>query len=219
MPLKVTIAEDDLFVREGLTALLASHSQVELLDACADLETLLGSVDAREPDVVLTDIRMPPNHTDEGIRAALLLKKTHPALGVIVLSQYDTPAYAFALFESGSAGKGYLLKERVTDSAHLTAAIETVAAGGSVVDPRIVESLVARHSGNSPLRFLTSREIEVLSNMAQGKDNTAIADSLFISTRAVEKHNNSIFSKLGLSGTTGVDKRVRAVLEFLDEQA
>lgn len=218
MSLRVTIAEDDLLVRVGLAALLETQTPVELVDTCQDLDSLLGSVDADTPDVVLTDIRMPPDQTDEGIRAALQLRATHPDLGVIVLSQYDSPAYALALFESGSSGRGYLLKERVTEPERLTSAIETVAAGGSVVDPRIVESLVARRSSHSQLRFLTSREIEVLSNMAQGKDNTAIADTLFISTRAVEKHNNSIFAKLGLTESAGVDKRVRAVLHFLDDQ-
>lgn len=218
MTLAVTIAEDDLLVRQGLSTLIEAEPTLSLLDACHDLESLLQSVNNTKPDVVLTDIRMPPDQTDEGIRAARQIRRDHPEVGIIVLSQYDTPAYALSLLESGSEGLGYLLKQRVTEATVLVAAIETVASGGSVVDPEVIESLVTRQSPRSPLKFLTARELEVLSNMAQGKDNTAIAETLFISTRAVEKHNNSIFAKLNLTGMDGVDKRVRAVLHFLDNQ-
>lgn len=218
MTLSVTIAEDDLLVREGVAALISAEPGLSLLDACDDLDSLLASVTRSKPDVVLTDIRMPPTQSDEGIRAALEIRRDNPEVGVIVLSQYDTPAYALALLKGGSEGLGYLLKERVSDPAVLVSAIESVSTGGSVIDTRVVESLVARQSAGSPLRFLTERELDVLGNMAQGKDNSAIADTLYISTRAVEKHNNSIFAKLGLTDATGVDKRVRAVLEFLDAQ-
>lgn len=218
MTLTVTVAEDDLLVREGIAALISAEPGLSLLGACADLDSLLASVSADQPDVVLTDIRMPPTQTDEGIRAARSIRSDYPEVGVIVLSQYDSPAYALTLLEAGSERLGYLLKERVSDLPTLVAAIQTVANGGSVIDPQVVESLVIRQSARSPLRFLTDREIEVLSHMAQGKDNTAIGNSLYISTRAVEKHNNAIFAKLGLTEAEGVDKRVRAVLHFLDAQ-
>lgn len=218
MTLAVTVAEDDLLVREGVAALISAEPGLELAGMCHDLESLLTSVASNEPDVVLTDIRMPPTQSDEGIRAALEIRRDFPHVGVIVLSQYDSPAYALALLEAGSERLGYLLKERVSDNSTLVGAIETVASGGSVIDPQVVEALVIRQSAKSPLRFLTSRELEVLSNMAQGKNNSAIAESLYISTRAVEKHNNSIFAKLGLTDEGGVDKRVRAVLYLLDSQ-
>lgn len=218
MTLTVTVAEDDLLVREGVAALISAEPGLSLVDTCNDLDSLLTSVARTPPDVVLTDIRMPPTQSNEGIRAARAIRSDFPQVGVIVLSQYDSPAYALALLESGSERLGYMLKERVIDPLTLVAAVETVASGGSVIDPQVVESLVIRQSAKSPLRFLTSRELEVLSNMAQGKDNTAIGESLYISTRAVEKHNNSIFAKLGLTDAIGVDKRVRAVLHFLNAQ-
>ena len=201
-----------------MAALISAEPELTLIEACADFDSLLASVSAIQPDVVLTDIRMPPTLTDEGIRAARSIRSDYPEVGVIVLSQYDTPAYALTLLEGGSERLGYLLKKRVADIATLVAAIETVAGGGSIIDPQVVESLVVRQSAQSPLKFLTDRELEVLSHMAQGKDNTAIGESLYISTRAVEKHNNSIFAKLGLTEAGGVDKRVRAVLHFLDSQ-
>lgn len=216
MTITVTLAEDDLLVREGLVALLSMQPAIELIEACTDLDSLLTSVDSAPPDVVLTDIRMPPTLTDEGIRAASRLRTSHPGVAVIVLSQYDDPAYALTLLGEGSERRGYLLKDRVSESEHLVAAIEAVAEGGSVIDPRVVDALVARQAPDSPLKFLTERELQVVSHMAQGKDNAAIAESLFISQRAVEKHNNSIFAKLGLTEAERVDKRVQAVLLFLD---
>ncbi len=191
------------------------------MGTCADLDGLMAAVQERSPDVVLTDIRMPPTGTDEGIRAAAQLRETSPATGVVVLSQYSTPAYALALLGKGAAGRAYLLKERLSEAEQLMTAIREVVAGGSVIDPAVVESLVsARSKGpQSPLRRLTPRESEVLAEMAQGKNNAAIAASLFVSERAVEKHINSIFSKLGLSEDQDVNRRVKAVLLFLSEQA
>lgn len=219
MTVTVTIAEDDLLVRQGLTAIIASFDDIELAAACVDFDSLMASLESSVPDVVLTDIRMPPGQSDEGIRAANSLRTTNPDVGVIVLSQYDSPAYALALLEGGSSRRGYLLKERVSDPEYLLSSIQSVAQGGSVIDAAVVDILMARRSQKSPLRFLTPREVEVLSQMAQGKDNRSIADALFISLRAVEKHNNSIFSKLGLTTLGGVDKRVQAVLRFLDDQS
>ena len=216
MAISVTLAEDDLFVREGLASFLDNAPGIDVCDVCVDLDTLLDAVERRPPDVVLTDIRMPPTLVDEGIQAAQRLRATHPDVGVIVLSQYDDPAYALALLADGSDRRGYLLKQRVSEPGELMAAIEAVAGGGSVIDPAVVDALVARQAPTSPLRFLTDRELEVVSHMAQGKDNAAIADSLYISQRAVEKHNNSIFAKLGLTEADRVDKRVQAVLMFLD---
>lgn len=216
MAITITIAEDDFFVREGLIALLDTEPNIEVVAACGDLESLLASVEADAPDVVVTDVRMPPLHTDEGIRAAQHLRHSHPSVGVVVLSQYDDPAYVLTLFDDGSQGRGYLLKERITDVAQLVAAIESVAQGGSAVDPIVVDALVARQGRRSPLKLLTPRETEVLAHMAQGKDNGAIAAALDISTRAVEKHNGSIFAKLALTDAAHTDKRVRAVLLFLD---
>jgi DNA-binding NarL/FixJ family response regulator len=166
--------------------------------------------------VVITDIRMPPTGTDEGIRAAERLRDTHPETGVVVLSQYVDPGYALALLEKGSGGRAYLLKERVSDVEQLLAAVKQVASGGSVIDPKVVEALVsARTSAQSPLARLTPRESEVLSEMAQGKNNAGIAAALVLSERAVEKHINSIFLKLGLSEEPDVHRRVKAVLLFL----
>jgi DNA-binding NarL/FixJ family response regulator len=219
MAISVTLADDDLFVREGLVALLDDAPGIDVRDVCVDLDDLLVSVEANPPDVVLTDIRMPPTLGDEGIQAARRLRDTHPDVGVIVLSQYDDPAYALALLADGSERRGYLLKQRVSEPGELMAAIEAVAGGGSVIDPAVVDALVARQAPTSPLRFLTDRELEVVSHMAQGKDNAAIADSLYISQRAVEKHNNSIFAKLGLTVAERVDKRVQAVLLFLDRSS
>ncbi len=167
--------------------------------------------------MVVTDIRMPPTGTDEGIRAAAELRESRPEIGVVVLSQYSEPAYALSFLDGGSRGRAYLLKERVSDIGQLAAAIREVAAGGSVIDPLVVDSLVAARSrpANSPLRLLTPREREILVEMARGKNNAAVAESLVLSERAVEKHINSIFSKLGLGAEPGVHRRVKAVLLFL----
>jgi DNA-binding NarL/FixJ family response regulator len=216
---RVAIADDSLLMREGLRELLAGEAGIEVVASCADLPSLLDAIDENSPDVVVTDIRMPPTQSDEGIRAAIQLRDTHPHIGVVVLSQYDEPSYALALLEGGSARRGYLLKERVHDRAQLVSAIESVAEGGSFIDPTIVEVLVAANArvGRSPLSELTPREQEVLAELAQGKSNAAIANSLFLTKRAVEKHINSIFFKLNLSEAEDVSKRVKAALMFLDE--
>jgi DNA-binding NarL/FixJ family response regulator len=215
--LKVALGEDSLIVREGIQQLLATESDIDVVAACGELNSLLEAVDELEPDVVLTDIRMPPTETDEGIRAAAMLRESHPEIGVVVLSQYAAPSYALALLDSGSDRRAYLLKQRVHDRAELVAAIRSVAAGGSVIDPKIVEGLVAAnaHSEASPLAALTPREHDVLSEIAQGKSNLAIAGSLVLTKRAVEKHINSIFLKLDLSDAEDVSKRVKAALVFL----
>jgi DNA-binding NarL/FixJ family response regulator len=217
--LRVVLAEDNLLVREGLASLLAAQEGVEVVAACGDLESLLRAVADARPDAVLTDIRMPPTGTDEGLRAAERLRRTDPGLGVVVLSQYDEPAYAVTLLEGGSAGRAYLLKERVSDPAQLVGALREVARGGSVIDPRVVEALVAARAraARSPLTWLTAREREVLAQMAQGKTNAAIGAALHLTVRAVEKHINAIFSKLPLGETPDADRRVTAVLLFLAE--
>lgn len=221
VPLRVVIADDDLLVRAGLEQVLARQPNVDVVGSYADLPSLLEAIEVDPPDVVLTDIRMPPSRSDEGIRAAEILRDTHPGVGVVVLSQYAEPIYALSLLEAGSEGRGYLLKERVHDGAQLLSALETVAAGGSVVDTRIVEVLVADKSRaeRSPLADLTPREREVLSQIAQGKNNSAIADSLVLTKRAIEKHINSIFSKLDLSEAEDASKRVKATLAFLSEDS
>lgn len=221
MALRLVVAEDNYLVREGMQRLLEPHPDIDVAAVCGDLDSLLAAVETDAPDVVLTDIRMPPTGTDEGIRAANQLRETHPDVGVVVLSQHDEAEYALALLERGSEGRAYLLKERVSDLDQLLTAIKEVARGGSVIDPKVVESLVAARSraAQSPLAALTRREAEVLGEMAQGKTNAAIAATLFLTERAVEKHINSIFSKLGLSGEKDVHRRVKAVLLFLSERA
>jgi len=216
---RVILAEDSFIVREGLREILAAQPGVDVVAACGDLEGLLGAVGDQDPDVVVTDIRMPPSNTDEGIRAAATLRETHPHVGVVVLSQYSHPGYVLALFESGSDGRAYLLKERVHDLGQLMSAIEAVAGGGSVIDPKVVEVLVAARarSDGSPLANLTPAERRVLAEIAQGRSNVAIAESLQLSKRAVEKHTHSIFTKLGLANSAEVSKRVKAALLFLAE--
>ncbi|HXR54035.1 MAG TPA: response regulator transcription factor [Acidimicrobiales bacterium] len=217
MGLRIVLAEDNYIVREGVEKLINSEPDLEVAAACADYDALLRAVAAERPDVVVTDIRMPPTGTDEGIRAANELRSSHPDLGVVVLSQYSEPRYALDFLESGSKGRAYLLKERVSDIGQLAQAIREVARGGSVIDPEVVDALVAARSraADSPLRVLTPRETEILGEMAQGKNNAAVAASLVLSERAVEKHINSIFSKLALSQEPDVHRRVKAVLLFL----
>ena len=219
MPIRLVLAEDHLLVREGLRRLLETQPDVEVAGACGDLDALLAAVDAEQPDVVVTDIRMPPGNTDEGIRAAERLRETHPDTGVVVLSQYAEPAFALALLDSGSARRAYLLKERVQDVDQLMAAIRAVADGGSVIDPMVVEALVAENARveESPLNQLTPRERDVLREMAAGKSNAAIGESLFLAERSVEKVIHSIFLKLGLSWEPSVHKRVKAVILYLAE--
>lgn len=206
-------------MREGIAAVLAMSPDIELIATCANLDELLRAVTEHGPDVVVTDIRMPPSQTDEGIRAANLLRKDHPSIGVVVLSQYVEPAYATNLFEEGSEGRAYLLKERVGDPDELASAIRQVATRGSVIDPKVVDALIATRSKeqNSVINRLTEREVEVLSEMAKGGSNTAIGATLFISSRSVEKHINSIFTKLDLAQEPDSNRRVRAVLVYLSE--
>ena len=211
------LAEDHYLVREGIRQLIEAEPDIEVAAVCEDLDSLLKAIDEEKPDVVLTDIRMPPTNTDEGIRAAEHLRERYPEAGVVVLSQYADPQYALSFLEHGSRGRAYLLKERVSDSDQLASAIQEVARGGSVIDPKVIDALVAARSraAESPLRQLTPRETEILSEMAQGKNNAAIAETLVLSERAVEKHINSIFSKLALSEEPDVHRRVKAVLLFL----
>ena len=220
MPIRVVLAEDSFIVREGVARLIESVEELELVASCADYDSLMKVVDEDRPDVVLTDIRMPPTGTDEGIRAAAEIRRRWPEIGVVVLSQHADAAYALSLFEGGSERRAYLLKERVADLDHLLAAIKEVARGGSVVDPKVVEGLVAMRSSKkeSLLRHLTPRETEVLAQMAQGKNNHAIAETLVLSDRAIEKYINVIFSKLELSAEMELHRRVKAVLLFLSEQ-
>jgi DNA-binding NarL/FixJ family response regulator len=217
--LRIVFAEDDYLVREGTAALLAEVGDVEVVAAVADRDGLLAAVQEHGPDAVLTDIRMPPTKTTEGIDAARRIRQEHPETGVVVLSQYAEEEYAYELLKDGAEGLGYLLKERVADVEEIVRALRDVAAGGSVLDPKVVEGLVARRDreARSPLAHLTDREREVLSLMAEGKNNAAIADSLYLSERAIEKHINSLFHKLGLSEEPNVHRRVMAVLTFLRE--
>ena len=216
MPIRVVVAEDNYLVREGVVRLLGIEADLEVVAAYEDFDTLIAGVDADPPDVVITDIRMPPTGTDEGVRAANLIRASHPSVGVVVLSQYVEPDYALALLEHGSDGRAYLLKERVSDVDVLRRAIEAVASGGSVIDPRVVEALVAaRARPQSPLDFLTPRESEVLAEMALGRNNAGIGAALGLSERAVEKHINSLFAKLGVTSEPDVHRRVKAVLLHL----
>ncbi len=218
--LRVVFAEDNYLVREGTAALLAEVEDIDLVGTVGTKDELLSSVDELEPDVVLTDIRMPPTSTTEGIDAAHEIRAKHPDVGVVVLSQYVEEHYAYELLREGAAGLGYLLKERVSDVSELARALREVARGGSVLDPKVVEALVAardRHE-HSPLARLTEREREVLSHMAQGKNNAAIAKSLFLTERAIEKHINSLFHKLNLSEEPDVHRRVMAVLAFFRDE-
>jgi DNA-binding NarL/FixJ family response regulator len=216
----VVIAEDDLLVREGILRLLGGAADVEVLAACDDQDSLLAAVARFAPDVVVTDIRMPPGFSDEGLAVARRLRHEQPGIGVVVLSAHVDPAYALALLEEGSRGRAYLLKERVARPAELVGAIHEVAAGGSVIDPSVVEALVEDRvrARRSPLAALTPRELEILGEIARGRSNAAIADALVLTKRAVEKHVNAIFAKLGLRPQDEeVDRRVRAALLFLAE--
>ena len=217
MAVRVGVADDSFLIREALTRLLGDADEIELVAVCADGEELATAVDACHPDVVLVDIRMPPTMTDEGIRLAARLRTTHPEVGVIAMSAHADPTYALALLEGGSEGRAYLLKDRLQSRAQLLATIETVAQGGSVIDPKVVEALVHGRSSQtrSPLDVLTPREHEILVEMASGASNAAIAETLGLTKRAVEKHINSVFSKLDLPLSGDVSRRVRAVLLFL----
>lgn len=217
--IRLVLAEDNYLVREGVRRLLATRPEVEVVAVCDDLGSLFAAVASEKPDVVVTDIRMPPGGVDEGVRAAQQLRATNPEIGVVVLSQYSEPAYALALLEGGTGGRAYLLKERVEDVDQLVAAIHSVAEGGSVIDSRVVETLVADKAGaeKSPLAELTPRELDVLREMAEGKNNDAIAETLVLTTRSVEKVIHSIFVKLGIAWETSAHKRVKAVVLFLGQ--
>jgi DNA-binding NarL/FixJ family response regulator len=219
MPIRLVLAEDNYLVREGIRHLLEMQPDLEVAAVCDDLESLLAAVDAERPDVVVTDVRMPPGGADEGIQAAARLRGTDPDIGVVVLSQYANPGYVLALLDGGSARRAYLLKERVKDLEQLVGAIRTVADGGSVIDPKVVETLVAEDARGveSALKQLTRREHDVLREMAEGKNNAAIAEALFLTERSVEKVIHSIFLKLGLTWEGTVHKRVKAVILYLAE--
>jgi DNA-binding NarL/FixJ family response regulator len=219
-PIQVVIAEDSYVIREFLTATLSAAPEVELVAVCTNGKELQTAIATWDPDVVLTDIRMPPSGADEGVRIARSLRDTHPDVGVVVLSQYAEPAYAIRLLEHGTGGRAYLLKERIRNKEQLLDAIKAVANGGSVIDPIIVDVLIEARSraAKSQLSQLTSRERELLAEIASGKSNSAIAESLVLTKRAVEKHVNSIFSKLNLPETQDVSRRVKATLIFLSEE-
>lgn len=218
MALRVVLADDNFLVRQGTAALLDEVDEVEVVDVAEDPTGLLAAVAAHAPDAVLTDLRMPPTFRQEGIEAAKEIRRLHPGTGVVVLSQYVEPDDVVDLLSDGVAGLGYLLKERVARVEELVTALRQVVGGGSALDPQVVEALVARRSAgdHSPLAALTERELAVLGEMATGKNNIAIARTLYLSERAVEKHTNSLFSKLGLSEERDVNRRVLAVLTFLD---
>jgi DNA-binding NarL/FixJ family response regulator len=218
MTVRVVFADDNYLVREGVAALLTEAAEVDLVESVADSEALLRAVAVHRPDAVLTDIRMPPTFTTEGIEAAKRIRAEFPPTGVVVLSQYVEEDYAFELLSDGVAGLGYLLKERVTQTDDLVRALYDVARGGSSLDPKVVEGLLARKSADpgSPLLGLTEREQEVLQELATGRSNAATAKVLYMSERAVEKHVSSVFQKLGLAQESEVNRRVMAVLAFLE---
>ena len=221
MPISVVLAEDNYLLRAGIVALLEALEDVVLVAAVGDAEELLAAVESHRPDAVITDIRMPPGFTTEGLTAAIDLRRRFPGTGVILLTQFADPQYAQEFLRGGAAGAGYLLKERIGDVAELERSLHQVASGGSALDPQLVESLVARSErvDGSPLASLTPRERDVLEEMAQGKNNAAIAKTLFLTDRAVQKHINSLFAKLGLGDSTDVDRRVAAVLTLLDARS
>jgi len=215
--IRVVVGEDSFLIREAITSLLESTEGIELVAACEDVDALRETIEAERPDVVLTDIRMPPTHHDEGIKLATELRKTRPEIGVVVLTQHAEPGYAALLFDSGSEGRAYLLKESLKDRAELVRALRAVAGGGSVVDPLVVEQLLAARTRreDSRLASLTRRELEILGLIAEGRSNAAIAERLFVTKRAVERHINSIFLKLGLREAENVSRRVKAALLYL----
>jgi DNA-binding NarL/FixJ family response regulator len=217
--LRVVLAEDSYLVREGVLRLIEAAPDLRVIVACGSLGALLQAVNDESPDVVVTDVRMPPCGTDEGIQAADELRASHPGVGVVVLSQHDEPEYVLRLLEHGSAGRAYLLKDSLADPMQLATAIREVASGGSVIDPKVVESLVAARTRDqrSALASVTPRERDVLTQMAQGRNNDGIARALHLSVRVVEKHINSLFAKFGLAEQPQVHRRVAAVLIYLAE--
>ncbi len=221
LPIRVIIAEDSYVIREYLTATLSAAPEIELVAVCTNGQELASAISTCPSEVILTDIRMPPSGAEEGIRIATQLRASHPDVGVVVLSQYAEPSYALALLDESSSRRGYLLKERIRDRGELIRAIETVARGGSVLDPMIVDVLIEARTreAKSRLSQLTARELQLLAEIATGKSNGAIADSLGLTKRAVEKHVNSIFSKLSLPQTDDVSRRVKATLIYLAEES
>jgi DNA-binding NarL/FixJ family response regulator len=221
MGLRVVVAEDSMLMREGVRQVIDRQPDLEVVADCVDLPSLRAELAAGLPDVIVTDVRMPPTFSDEGIRMAVELRDSHPQVGVVVLSQYAEPGYANELLGGGSAGRAYLLKERVSEPDQLADAIRAVARGGSVIDPTVVDMLVAAstRAPSSTLAALTPRELEVLDQVAQGKSNAAVAAALFLTERAVEKHINTLFAKLGLGVTPDVNRRVAAVLLHLSDRS
>jgi DNA-binding NarL/FixJ family response regulator len=221
MALRVVLADDSYLAREAVDHVLADAPDIEVVAVCSDRDQLLEAIEAERPDVVVTDIRMPPDDMTEGLDVAAELRRTHPEIGVVILSQYLEAAYALDLLSGGSDGRAYLLKERIHDRDELAAAVRTTADGGSVIDPKVVEVLVAARAraAASPLAGLTRREREILAEIAQGKSNPAIAAGLGLSKRAVEKHINAIFVKLELPESEDVSRRVKAALLFLAEES
>jgi DNA-binding NarL/FixJ family response regulator len=211
---RVALAEDSVLLREGLVRLLGDEG-FDVVAQCGDADELMVEVNGHEPDVVIVDIRLPPTHNDEGLRAALEIRASHPAIGVLVLSQYVELGLAMKLLADSAAGVGYLLKDRISDVEDFVAALRRVAAGGSALDPIIVSTLLSRQRTDSPLADLTPREREVLELMALGSSNQGIADALVITLRAVEKYVSSIFGKLNLPSSGSESRRVLAVLMFL----
>lgn len=220
MTFRVVVADDSSIIRSALEHVLAGSPSIEVVRLCGNHDEVLRAVDEEAPDVVVTDIRMPPSLTDEGIQVAARLRTTHPAVGVVVLSQYAEPRYGLALLESGANGRAYLLKERVQSRGQLVAAVKTVAGGGSVVDSILVTRMIAerRRIERSPLAELTAREAEILALVARGCSNQAIADQLVVTKRAVEKHVHAIFLKLGIAHEQDISQRVKAALIHLAEQ-
>jgi DNA-binding NarL/FixJ family response regulator len=221
MPIYVVLGEDSFLAREAIARVFERTEGIELVASCRDMEGLRAVIEEARPDVVVTDIRMPPGYSDEGIRLAAELRSEHPGIGVVVLSLHAEPAYASVLFEQGSERRAYLLKESVKDRAELSRAVRTVAEGGSVVDPLVVEQLVAarRRREDTRLDSLTARELEILAMIAEGRSNAAIADALVVTKRAVERHINSIFLKLDLREAEDVSRRVKATLLYLSCEA
>jgi len=220
MTIRVVIGEDSLLAREGIVRALEGDPDIEVVETCTDLESLREAVDRTRPDVVLTDIRMPPSNTDEGIRLAGELRRSHPEIGVVVLSQHAAPRYALALFEDGSEGRAYLLKERLKDRGELGEAVREIAARRSLVDMQVVNELLeTRKRHGTELDKLTPRENEILAMIAEGRSNSAIAAELLITKRGVERHISAIFSKLELGESEDISRRVKAALMYLAGQS
>jgi DNA-binding NarL/FixJ family response regulator len=217
--IRVVLADDSYLVREAVAHVLAAADGIEVVAACRDQDSLVRAIEAERPDVVVTDIRMPPGYADEGLQVAATLRRTHPDIGLVVLSQFAEPRYSLALLDGGSDGRAYLLKERVQHRGQLVSAIETVAQGGSVIDAQVIEALITarKRAERSPLAELTPRELEILAFVARGHNNQAIADELILTKRAVEKHINAIFLKLDLTDAMDVSRRVKAALIYLSE--